>query len=191
MDEQQLIQQVKQGDNEAFNQLLQPYIKKAYQTSYLILDDKGLAEDAVQESLIQTYKSLHRFNEEVASFKTWFHQVLIHTTLKQKRKKRFSLLQPETWFRIKDGKTPEHNCLIQEESQMILDAVQQLSIKHQIVIILFYYQDLSILEISEVLDVKEGTVKSRLYKAKEKLKDHLAHNIFLDRDTEVSVWIEK
>lgn len=191
MDEQQLIQQVKQGDNEAFNQLLQPYIQRAYQTSYLILDDKGLAEDAVQESLIQTYKSIHRFNEEVASFKTWFHQVLIHTTLKQKRKKRLSLLQPETWFRIKDGKTPEHNCLIKEESQMILDAVQQLSIKHQIVIILFYYQDLSILEISEILDVKEGTIKSRLYKAKEKLKDHLAHNIFLDRDTEVSVWIEK
>jgi len=100
-------------------------------------------------------------------------------------------LHPETWFRIKDVKTPEHNYLIQEESQIILDAVQQLSSKHQIVIILFYYQDLSILEISEVLNVKEGTVKSRLYKAKEKLKDYLAHTIFLDRDTEVSLWIDK
>ncbi len=70
-------------------------------------------------------------------------------------------MHPETWFRIKDVKTPENNYLIQEESQMILDAVQQLSSKHQIVIILFYYQDLSILEISEVLNVKEGTVKSR------------------------------
>ncbi|MEH6891983.1 RNA polymerase sigma factor [Bacillus sp. JJ864] len=191
MEEQRLIQQVKQGDKEAFNQLLQPYIQKAYQTSYLIVDDKGLAEDAVQESLIQTYESIYRFNGDIASFKTWFHQILIYTTLKQKRKKRFAFLQPETWFRIKDVKTPEHNYLIQEESQMILDAVQQLSSKHQIVIILFYYQDLSILEISEVLNVKEGTVKSRLFKAKEKLKDYLAHTIFLDRDTEVSVWIDK
>ena len=191
MEEQRLIQQVKQGDKEAFNQLLQPYIQKAYQTSYLIVDDKGLAEDAVQESLIQTYESIHRFNREIASFKTWFHQILIHTTLKQKRKKRFAFLQPETWFRIKDVKTPEYNYLLQEESQMILEAVQNLSIKHQVVIILFYFQDLSILEISEVLNVKEGTVKSRLYKAKEKLKDHLAHTIFLDRDTGVSVWIDK
>ncbi|WP_020060512.1 RNA polymerase sigma factor [Bacillus sp. 123MFChir2] len=191
MEEQRLIQQVKQGDKEAFNQLLQPYIQKAYQTAYLIVDDKGLAEDAVQESLIQTYESIHRFNGEIASFKTWFHQILIHTTLKQKRKKRFAFLQPETWFRIKDGKTPEHNYLIQEESQMILDAVQQLSSKHQIVIILFYYQDLSILEISEVLNVKEGTIKSRLFKAKENLKDYLAHTVFLDHDTEVSVWIDK
>lgn len=191
MEEQRLIQQVKQGDKEAFNQLLQPYIQKAYQTAYLIVDDKGLAEDAVQESLIQTFESIHRFNEEIASFKTWLHQILIHTTLKQKRKKRFAFLQPETWLRIKGGKTPEHNYLIQEESQMILDAVQQLSSKHQIVIILFYYQDLSILEISEVLNVKEGTVKSRLFKAKEKLKDYLAHTIFLDRDTEVSLWIDK
>ncbi|PEA54176.1 RNA polymerase subunit sigma-70 [Bacillus pseudomycoides] len=191
MEEQRLIQQVKLGDKEAFNQLLQPYIQKAYQTAYLIVDDKGLAEDAVQESLIQTYESIPRFNGEIASFKTWFHQILIHTTLKQKRKKRFAFLQPETWFRIKDVKTPEHNYLIQEESQMILNAVQQLSIKHQIVIILFYYQDLSILEISEVLNVKEGTVKSRLFKAKKKLKDHLAHTVFLDRDTGVSVWIDK
>ncbi|MCM3737049.1 RNA polymerase sigma factor [Bacillus cytotoxicus] len=191
MEEQRLIQQVKQGDKEAFNQLLQPYIHKAYQTAYLIVDDKGAAEDAVQESLIQTYESIYRFNGGIASFKTWFHHILIHTTLKQKRKKRFAFLQPETWFRIKDVKTPECNYLIQEESQMILDAVQQLSSKHQIVIILFYYQDLSILEISEVLNVKEGTVKSRLYKAKEKLKDYLAHTIFLDRDMEVSLWIDK
>ncbi|EEL51222.1 RNA polymerase sigma factor [Bacillus cereus] len=86
MDEILLIQQAKKGNKEAFNQLLQPYIQKAYRTSYLILNDKGLAEDAVQESLIQTYQSMKRFNENIASFKTWFHQILIHTTLKQKRK---------------------------------------------------------------------------------------------------------
>ncbi|WP_369900117.1 RNA polymerase sigma factor [Bacillus manliponensis] len=191
MEESQLIQAVKQGEKDAFNQLMQPYIQKAYRTAYLIVNDKGLAEDAVQESLIQAYQSFHRFNEEIASFKTWFHQILIYTTLKQKRKKQFSFLQPEMWFRIKDERTPERDCLVQEESQLILDAVQQLSTKHQIAIILFYYQELSISEIAEVLQVKEGTIKSRLHKAREKMKEYLACTIFLDKDMEVGAWIDK
>ncbi|WP_303745108.1 sigma-70 family RNA polymerase sigma factor [Bacillus pseudomycoides] len=53
---------------------------------------------------------------------------------------------------------------------MIMDAVRKLSMKHQVVIILFYYQELSILEIAQVLDIKEGTVKSRLYQARGKLR---------------------
>ncbi|PGC25648.1 RNA polymerase subunit sigma-70 [Bacillus pseudomycoides] len=170
MEETLLIQLAKEGNKEAFNQLLQPYIQKAYRTSYLILNDKGLAEDAVQESLIQTYQSIKRFNENIASFKTWFHQILIHTTLKQKRKKRFAFLQIETWFYIKDARTPEGNFLVQEETEIIMDAVRKLSMKHQVVIILFYYQELSILEIAQVLDIKKGKVKSRLYQARGKLR---------------------
>lgn len=191
MDEILLIQQAKKGNKEAFNQLLQPYIQKAYRTSYLILNDKGLAEDAVQESLIQTYQSMKRFNENIASFKTWFHQILIHTTLKQKRKKRFAFLQIETWFRIKDESTPEENFLVQEETEMIMDMVRELSMKHQVVIILFYYQELSIIEIAQVLDIKEGTVKSRLHQAREKLKEYLTKMNFKNQETEVSTWINK
>ncbi|MEH7040973.1 RNA polymerase subunit sigma-70 [Bacillus pseudomycoides] len=191
MEETLLIQLAKEGNKEAFNQLLQPYIQKAYRTSYLILNDKGLAEDAVQDSLIQTYQSIKRFNENIASFKTWFHQILIHTTLKQKRKKRFAFLQIETWFYIKDERTPEGNFLVQEETEIIMDAVRKLSMKHQVVIILFYYQELSILEIAQVLDIKEGTVKSRLYQARGKLKGHLTQTNFKDHETEVSTWIDK
>ncbi|PFN06170.1 MULTISPECIES: RNA polymerase sigma factor [Bacillus cereus group] len=191
MDEILLIQQAKKGNKEAFNQLLQPYIQKAYRTSYLILNDKGLAEDAVQESLIQTYQSMKRFNENIASFKTWFHQILIHTTLKQKRKKRFAFLQIETWFHIKDESTPEGNFLVQEETEMIMDMVRKLSMKHQVVIILFYYQELSIIEIAQVLDIKEGTVKSRLHQAREKLKEYLTKMNFKNQETEVSTWINK
>lgn len=191
MDEILLIQQAKKGNKEAFNQLLQPYIQKAYRTSYLILNDKGLAEDAVQESLIQTYQSMKRFNENIASFKTWFHQILIHTTLKQKRKKRFAFLQIETWFHIKDESTSEGNFLEQEETEMIMDMVRKLSMKHQVVIILFYYQELSIIEIAQVLDIKEGTVKLRLHQAREKLKEYLTKMNFKNQETEVSTWINK
>ncbi|PFA25226.1 RNA polymerase subunit sigma-70 [Bacillus cereus] len=191
MDEILLIQQAKKGNKEAFNQLLQPYIQKAYRTSYLILNDKGLAEDAVQESLIQTYQSMKRFNENIASFKTWFHQILIHTTLKQKRKKRFAFLQIETWFHIKDESTSEGNFLEQEETEMIMDMVRKLSMKHQVVIILFYYQELSIIEIAQGLDIKEGTVKLRLHQAREKLKEYLTKMNFKNQETEVSTWINK
>ncbi|EEL51223.1 RNA polymerase sigma factor [Bacillus cereus] len=74
---------------------------------------------------------------------------------------------------------------------MIMDMVRELSMKHQVVIILFYYQELSIIEIAQVLDIKEGTVKSRLHQAREKLKEYLTKMNFKNQETEVSTWINK
>ena len=190
MDEKLLIHEIKEGNKEAFNALVQPYMQKAYRASYLILHDRSLAEDAVQESLIQAYKSMHRFDEKIASFKTWFHQILIHMTLKQKRKKRLAFLQIETWFQMKEVKTPESDFLIKEETRMVMQAVKYLPIKEQVVIVLFYYQDLSILEIAQVLHIKEGTVKSRLYKARENLRGYLSYCIMEDHEKEMNAWIE-
>jgi DNA-directed RNA polymerase specialized sigma24 family protein len=60
------------GDHNAFNSLLKPYIPSAYQVAFMLLRERAGADDAVQESLIRTYKSIHRFNPEIASFKTGF-----------------------------------------------------------------------------------------------------------------------
>lgn len=170
--EKNLIQEAIEGSHDSFNQLLNPYIKRAHQTAYLLLRDYGLAEDAVQETLIETLKSLKRFNSEKASFKTWFNGILVNTSLKVNRKKRFS-------SRFKDDKSydrsviPETNYLLKEETKLILDAIKQLNTKHQTVVILHYFQEFSIHEISETLNIKEGTIKSRLHNARAKLKNLL------------------
>ena len=167
MDETLLIKNAKQGDDNAFNLLLKPYVKQAQQTAYLLLYDYNLAQDAVQEALIQTHSSLKRFDPNKASFKTWFNRIVVNCSLKQKRKQRFT-------FQIQDdyenNDDPEKEYILKEEEQFLIDIVKTLKVKYQTVIVLHYFQELSISEIALTLDIREGTVKSRLYNAREKLK---------------------
>ncbi|MFE7083790.1 RNA polymerase sigma factor [Priestia megaterium] len=186
MDEKTLIDQALRGDNEAFNVLLEPYIKQAHQTAYLLLHDYSLVEDSVQEALIQTYTSLKRFNSERASFKTWFNRIVINCTLKQKRKLKVSLPLHETYATKENS---EMNYLLKEEDQFILNSVRSLKEKYQTTIILYYFQELSIEEIGETLNIRQGTVKSRLFTARKILKKQLnSHDLFSSERRE---WVWK
>lgn len=169
MNEKQLIQKSIDGDSEAFNQLVQPYLQVSYTTSYLILNDKQLAEDAIQESLYQTYISLKRFDEEKAQFKTWLNRIVINCSLKVKRKiKIFTEFQPS--YMKMNEKSPEEIMVQNEKYEDLYKSIYKLSSKLKVVIILHYFQELSIQEISLTLEISEGTVKSRLHKARKKLE---------------------
>lgn len=174
MSEAELIEKAIEGDYEAFDNLVKPYLNQAYQTAYLLLKDYNLSEDAVQEALYQTYLSLKRYDSSQALFTTWFNRIVINCTLKLTRKKRFFFEFKEEQYKETEL-SPEKKFEIQEEHKEIYDAIHKLNKKLQVVIILFYFQELSIKEISEVLNIKEGTVKSRLFKAREKLKEILSN----------------
>ncbi|MCM3439755.1 RNA polymerase sigma factor [Metabacillus halosaccharovorans] len=111
MDEKSLIEKSKQGDNNAFNLLLKPYVIQAQQTSYLLLHDYALAQDAVQEALIQTHSSLNRFDPNKAAFKTWFNRIVINCSLNQKRKRKFTF-QLENDYGVND--CPEKNSFLKK-----------------------------------------------------------------------------
>lgn len=172
MSEQDRLNRAKSGDQDAFNLLVKPYIIPAHQVAYMLLRDRTGAEDAVQEALLRTYKSLHRFNPEIATFKTWFHKIVIHVTWKMAQRKRFFLPLQDFWGRSKEGQ-PEEFYLQEENERELYNCIKKLSLKHQAVIVLYYMQDLSVSEISSILTVSEGTVKSRLYHAREQLKKQL------------------
>jgi RNA polymerase sigma-70 factor (ECF subfamily) len=160
------------GDHNAFNSLLLPYIPSAYQVAFMLLREKAGADDAVQETLIRTYKSIHRFNPEIASFKTWFHQILLHVTWKMAKRKRFFFPWKDMLDKSREGQ-PEHIYLQEENQKELYQCIRKLSKKHQTVIILYYMQDLSVSEIASILTVSEGTVKSRLHHARGELKNQL------------------
>ena len=75
-----LIHKAIQGDDDSFNSLMKPYMRQAQQTAYLLLFDYALAEDVVQEALIQAHASIKWFNNKRASFKTWFNRIVIKFT---------------------------------------------------------------------------------------------------------------
>ena len=172
-DELKLISEAIVGNENSFELLLKPYIKNARQTAYLLLHDYNLAEDAVQEALIQTHISLSNYESERSLFKTWFNKVVINCSLKIARKKSF-------WSKLDNDllnrETPEKKSLLDEESELIFDCVKKLSLKLKTVIILHYFQDLTIEEMSKTLSVSKGTVKSRLHNARKKLKRIMNEN---------------
>jgi len=174
VDETLLIKNAKQGDDNAFNSLLKPYVKQAKQTAYLLLHDYDLAQDAVQEALIQTHSSLNRFDSNKASFKTWFNRIVVNCSLKQKRKQRFTFQLHDDY---ENSDNTEKEYILKEDEQLLMDIVKTLKLKYQTVIVLHYFQELSISEIALTLNIREGTVKSRLHNARKKLKKNiLSHN---------------
>ncbi|WP_162987346.1 RNA polymerase sigma factor [Metabacillus litoralis] len=178
MNERALIKRIKSGDEIAFNELFKPYILQSRRTAYLFLYDYGMAQDAVQEALFEAYKSIGRYDPSKASFKTWFNKIVVNCSIKMLRKKKYI-----AYFSKKNGvtnnETPEIRNIIDEETKEIYQCINQLSVKLRIVIILYYFQDLSITEISKMLDISEGTVKSRLYKARQKLRNLLSYEEYM------------
>jgi RNA polymerase sigma factor (sigma-70 family) len=172
--EYDLILKASNGNDDAFNILVQPYIKRSHQTAYLLLHDKNLAEDAVQEALIELYKSIKKFDIQKATFKTWFNRIVINTTLKIARKRRFL-----SYFDFNGGgsdskSNPEEIYMLREETQLVINQLKLLNRKHSTIIILHYFQELSVKEIASTLNISEGTVKSRLHTARTKLKSMLS-----------------
>lgn len=180
MDESTLITMVQEGNKQAFENLVFPYIKKAKQTAYLLLSDYSLAEDAVQEGLLEVYLCIRNYDSNKGRFSSWFNKIIINTTLKVKRKRRLFYPLYDV-FTIKEENRPDKQYDLSEESYELYNSIMTLKGKFQTVLILYYFRDLSLIEIAEVLSIKEGTVKSRMFTAKKKLKEKLSnqnlHNI--------------
>jgi RNA polymerase sigma factor (sigma-70 family) len=169
LNEGELVDLVKSGNDHAFTELVKPYIVTSKKTAYLLLYDYELAQDAVQEALIQAHQSIYRYDSNRALFKTWFNRIVVNCSLKILRKKRFlPFLYVEN--KLVDSDTPEKKWIQDEETNQIYQCVNQLTIKLKTVLILYYFQELTVKEISQTLDISEGTVKSRLFKSREQLK---------------------
>ncbi len=174
-----LIKRSQKGDVEAFEELIRDYKKIAFNIALRILKNKEDAEDISQEALIKAYSSIDRFNMK-STFKTWLYRIVVNTCLDFKRKKTlitYSLDEPiktetsEIKMQIQDNKSNPDVIFERElNSKMVLEAVNQLEYDFKTIIILRDIQGFSYQEISEILSCNPGTVKSRLNRARKKLK---------------------
>ena len=174
-----LIKRSQKGDVEAFEELIRDYKKIAFNIALRILKNKEDAEDISQEALIKAYSSIDRFNMK-STFKTWLYRIVVNSCLDFKRKRSlatYSLDEPiktqtsEVKMQIEDNKN-NPDVIFEKElnSKMVLEAVNQLEYDFKTIIILRDIQGFSYQEISEILSCNPGTVKSRLNRARKKLK---------------------
>ncbi|WP_152392958.1 RNA polymerase sigma factor [Paenibacillus guangzhouensis] len=161
----------KEGEPVDFETLVQPHLTSAFRVAYLIVHDYHLAQDAVQEALWEAYQSLHRYDQRKGtSFRAWFIKIVTHRALNMVRRKKKT---EEYMDSIDPGQTPLESILQKEQEQQIWRVIQMMTPKHRSAVILYYYEEFSIAEIAKILGVFEGTVKSRLHKARKLIAEKM------------------
>ena len=181
-EERDLIRQCQKGDVQAFRQLVERYEDRIYGLACSILGDSEMAKDAAQEAFIRVYRALGKF-EGRSSFYTYLYRITTNVCLtfaqrEQRRPDRVSIegmqeMSDMTLDRFWGTDEPQNDIErigLREEIQKVLN---HLSPDHRAVVILKDIEDLSQEEIADVLDVSVGTVKSRLSRARARLRDLL------------------
>jgi RNA polymerase sigma-70 factor (ECF subfamily) len=167
-----LIERILSGDPNAFELIFDQYKNLVYRTAYLILENSNEAEDALQETFLKAYRYLETYQPSRGAFSTWLYRITVTHFLRQRRKLSRIFKPLETYDDEFKQFHPSHEDKISEE-QAVLQTINRLSNKLRIVIILRYFLDLSYLEITQVLDVPLGTVKSRLNLALKNVRNEL------------------
>ncbi|MBW4082929.1 sigma-70 family RNA polymerase sigma factor [Paenibacillus sp. S150] len=169
----QWIEEARQGDAEAFGQLMLHFRGMAYAVSYDMLKDVHLAEDAVQEAFMEAYQNLGKL-QQPSAFPGWFKTIVVRQCQRTLRRRRHSMLPLEEAGQVSGGSPGvEEIAERREESQVLQQSVEALSAKLRVPLRLFYFYGYSLQEISDYLGTPVPTLKKRLHDARQKLKGTL------------------
>ncbi|MFV0313919.1 MAG: RNA polymerase sigma factor [Anaerotignum sp.] len=183
LEDKQFISKAKQGDMAAFEELILQHEKMVYNVALRMMNHSEDAKDISQEVFIKAYRNISNFDER-STFSTWIYRITTNTCIDEMRKRKgkqtFSLDnefegEESSWKRevADDADTPEKSLLKKEEKNEILMAMEGVSEEYKMVFILRDIQGLSYEEISDILDLTLGTVKSRISRARKNIKEEI------------------
>lgn len=178
------IKQVMKGDQNAFADIVELYKDKIYQLCYRMLGNTHEAEDIAQEAFIRAYVNIHTFDMN-KKFSTWLYRIATNLSIDRIRKKK-----PDYYLDAEvagtegltmyskvaaDAALPEDEIETMELQHTIQKEILKLPDKYRTVIVLKYIDELSLIEISEILEIPIGTVKTRIHRGREALRKQLRH----------------
>jgi len=178
-----VVKRAQNGDSDAFEMLIKKHEKKIFNIAYRMLADKEEAYDAAQESMLKIYRALPGFKRD-SKFSTWAYRITSNTCLdiirKRKNQREVSL---DNQIETSDGKMDlnflSDNVNVESEferkelNQLILSTVEKMPDNHRAIIVMRDFQEMSYSEIAEQLDCPEGTIKSRINRARKYLRSSL------------------
>ncbi|MBO5143733.1 MAG: sigma-70 family RNA polymerase sigma factor [Clostridia bacterium] len=179
--EKELLIKAKAGSNEAFEEIVNLYQQKVCSTIYFMVKNENIVEDLAQEVFIKVYKNISKFNED-SSLYTWIYRIAMNTCIDQiKKEKRFSYIS--TYVETEDG---ELEMQLEDESQKLdeivenkirkeslIKAIKSLPAEQRALIVLRDIRQFKYMEIAEMLNLNLGTVKSKISRARQTLKECL------------------
>ncbi len=180
-DETELIAAAQRGNLDAFNELVLHYQTRVYNLAYHIMKDPASADDATQEAFISAYQALDQFRG--GSFRSWLLRIVSNACYDELRRRKrrpsiswddFGDLDEEANPHLADGgERPEQSLQRDELGDYLAQTIEQLPEEQAHVLVLIDRLGLSYQEAAETMDVELGTIKSRLYRARHKMRDLL------------------
>jgi len=170
------IIRLREGDLDALGELYEQYKASIFRTALAITRDRGAAEDILQESFLRLFTHAEQIRTEVP-VGPWLYRVAVNLSYTwAKRRQRWCRPLSVVLDRLAAPLhlLPERLVESLEVRESVQQAIARLPLGHRAVVVLFYLEELSLSEIAEVLEVPEGTVKSRLHYARKSLKEMLS-----------------
>ena len=181
MDERELIQRMKSGDRAAFDQIYEKYHVPLFRSVYLICGNREDAEDVLQDTFVTCWFCIGQLRKE-ESFRCWIFRIMTQTARKRAKERSRQLPDEDIVNRI-DQIAVSRRMEAEDEYErtadktVIEEALSALDQASREVIVLYYYEEMSVREVAKTLGLLEGTVKSRLYFARRKMKKILQKGV--------------
>ena len=179
MSDEELVEMIQKGSEAAFAEITRRYMQKSYALAYQMVSDMEVARDLSQDVFIKIYSSINNFKQG-SKFFSWFYRILMNHCINYTRRKKRLTFLPFSEVFLRTGENPDERLLeqendedVSERKQVIRDAINRLSPKHQRVIILCDIEGFPQEEVAEILGVAIGTVRSQLHYARQNLKNIL------------------
>jgi RNA polymerase sigma-70 factor (ECF subfamily) len=176
--DQEIVEKIQMGSLDALGVIYDRHRRLVYRTALAICNDPEAAADLLQDVFLRLYRFANRIDLD-RPLEPWLYRVttnLAYTWVKRRHRWSRPLEDIAEWLAGSRKQSPQYLAEISEEYQRVQQAVAGLPLQQRVVIALYYINDLSLQEISEILDIPEGTVKSRLHYGRQTLKKHLGMN---------------
>jgi RNA polymerase sigma factor (sigma-70 family) len=184
VEEMELVRRARHGDLQAYDELVKRYQERIYATVYHMTSNHDDANDLAQESFIKAYQALKSFKGG-SSFYTWLYRIAVNKTINflKQRKNRTHMSLNDMDFNAEhdpdlmaliSNKTPRRDADLTELQEKLNAALLKLSDSHRLVVVLHDVQGESHEDIAKIMDCNIGTVRSRLFYARQQLQSFLA-----------------
>lgn len=178
-----LIEDLREGDMTALAILVEKYKRLVYRVAIQITRNHEDANDVMQDTFLKVYESIHTFRKD-AAFETWLYRIVVNHAMnlvKRRERRRESPLSATSEMEIHPdlrrtadlANNPHLDAERRERQRWVTEAVNRLPTKQRTVVILHEFEGLTHPEIASILNCSEGTVRSRLHYARQKLRDLL------------------
>ena len=183
-EDRELVRKAQAGDMAAYDQLMRKYQERIYATVYHMTSNHEDANDLAQETFVKAYSALKNFKGD-SSFFTWVYRIAVNKTinfLKTRKNRSFLSLNDldqqvehdQELVELVSEQTPRRAAGLSELQEKLNEAMQKLSEDHRMVVTLHDVQGLSHEEIGKIMDCNTGTVRSRLFYARQQLQANLS-----------------